>query len=480
MRRLLLLPLLVALTGPAVASAATPPETIPPGDASPSTSQPADTTTTTTDSTVPSTTDSTVPSTPDTTVPAKPARLVLSADRWSPVYGNVSINAIMGTIRDVAGGDYTARPDQSDRSGGYAITDATWDNYGGYQRAADAPPAVQDQFVYTRLVWLVAAADGDLRGIVDAWYPGDVDDTSFTAWLITYQEQTTIGGVPYLPANDPATPLIRQIAFPLAGPVTFYNDWQACRDACSRSHEGIDLIGTKGQPLLAAVNGTITGISPDHGTIAGASIEITDAEGWRYIYRHINNDTPGSNDGRSPLEWAFHPALHVGSVVHAGQVIAYMGNSGNAEHSVPHLHFETRLADGTSVNPYPTLLAAQQRQQCTIGIGAWSTLYDRDGDGNVTVADNQAATTPTDQPLPDSIQIIGPDGAIWQYTAAGDLWANPQAATIASHVGCPEIDPTGPTYGTGIGPLNVPDGWLAPAPPKPAAEPVRTSSHEPR
>ena len=56
--------------------------------------------------------------------------------------------------------------------------------------------------------------------------------------------------------------------------------------------------------------------------------------------------------------------MTVGSQVRAGQVIAYMGDSGNAEGSVPHVHFEIRQPDGTPVNPYQSLVAAQERQTC--------------------------------------------------------------------------------------------------------------------
>ena len=48
----------------------------------------------------------------------------------------------------------------------------------------------------------------------------------------------------------------------------------------------------------------------------------------------------------------------------AGQVIGYMGDSGNAEGSVPHLHFEIRQPDRTPVNPYHSLVAAQERETC--------------------------------------------------------------------------------------------------------------------
>ena len=56
----------------------------------------------------------------------------------------------------------------------------------------------------------------------------------------------------------------------------------------------------------------------------------------------------------------------------AGQIIGYMGDSGNAEGSVPHLHFEIRTPDRTPVNPYPSLVAAQERETCEPIEGAWT------------------------------------------------------------------------------------------------------------
>ena len=77
---------------------------------------------------------------------------------------------------------------------------------------------------------------------------------------------------------------------------------------------------------------------------------LATADGWRYHYFHLNNDTPGSDDGRGDALWTYPAGLRVGDRVRAGQIIGYMGDSGNSEHSVPHLHFEIRV-NGAAQNP---------------------------------------------------------------------------------------------------------------------------------
>ena len=94
-------------------------------------------------------------------------------------------------------------------------------------------------------------------------------------------------------------------------------------------------------------------------------ISITGADGWYYNYFHVNNDTPGTDDGLAGPEWQISPQLTVGSTVRAGQVIAYMGDSGNAEGSVPHLHFEIRQPDRTPVNPYHSLVAPRSARRAS-------------------------------------------------------------------------------------------------------------------
>ncbi len=141
------------------------------------------------------------------------------------------------------------------------------------------------------------------------------------------------------PEPDLTSVIVRSIEFPVEGTVSWTDTYGACRDNCTRLHEGEDLIGSKLQKLLACVDGTVVGFKYD---TTGNYLYLRDADGWHYGYLHINNDDPGTDDGLNPRAWAFAPGIGLGSAVRRGQFIAYMGDSGNAEYTVPHLHYEIR------------------------------------------------------------------------------------------------------------------------------------------
>lgn len=151
---------------------------------------------------------------------------------------------------------------------------------------------------------------------------------------------------------------LRVMTFPVAGPVSFVDTFGAPRSG-GRTHQGIDLMGAKMTPLVAAADATVTSLRHDSSGLSGNSLTLTDAEGWRYVYIHLNNDTPGTDDGANRFEEAFVAGLSKGTEVRAGQHIAYLGDSGNAEDAGAHLHFELHRPDGTVINPYRSLLAAR-------------------------------------------------------------------------------------------------------------------------
>ena len=197
--------------------------------------------------------------------------------------------------------------------------------------------------------------------------PSTAVDSSTSATTTTIPSAEPDVEAPQLPPAPPEDWPIRAISFPVAGPITYYDDWGACRGGanCPRRHIGNDLIGRRLQPLLAATDGVVTHLVLDHPT-AGWGLVITDADGWDYRYYHINNDTPGTDDGAAPPQWRLAPGITEGSVVTAGQVVAYLGDSGNSELSVPHLHFEIHEPDGSPIDPYRSLRAAEWLARCSV------------------------------------------------------------------------------------------------------------------
>jgi len=117
-------------------------------------------------------------------------------------------------------------------------------------------------------------------------------------------------------------------------------------------------MGPKMTPLYSAVDGRVRSIIIPEASY-GYAITIEDADGYTYRYLHINNDTPGTDDGLGGLERAYAPGIERGTTVVKGQLIGWMGDSGNAESVGSHLHFEIRRPDHSAINPYPSLMAAK-------------------------------------------------------------------------------------------------------------------------
>src|SRR5690606_33013444 len=93
---------------------------------------------------------------------------------------------------------------------------------------------------------------------------------------------------------------------------------------------------------------------------AGRYVMVTHADGWETYYMHLNNDNPNTNDGRAPWFLTVAPGIYVGAEVVAGQLLGWVGDSGNAEGGSAHTHFELHR-HGRALNPYPYLRDALER-----------------------------------------------------------------------------------------------------------------------
>lgn len=111
------------------------------------------------------------------------------------------------------------------------------------------------------------------------------------------------------------------------------------------AHNGIDIFradARPGQPLVACADGVLVGQRLADGAPMGNAWILVDANGDAYRYHHLDS---------------FEDGLAEGSFVRRGQVIGYMGSSGNPSAAGPHLHFEVRRGGptGTAVDPVPLL-----------------------------------------------------------------------------------------------------------------------------
>jgi hypothetical protein len=157
-----------------------------------------------------------------------------------------------------------------------------------------------------------------------------------------------------LPANRAEA--ARSIIFPVIGPASFTNDYNAPRPAPWHVHRAIDIMAKKGQKLVSAVDGTITRVNyPQPGW--GWSITIRDNDGYRYTYIHMNDDNPGTNDGRGGPMKAYAVDMQEGNKIVKGQSMGWVGDSGHSG-GISHLHFEMHDPSGNVLNPYTTLQGA--------------------------------------------------------------------------------------------------------------------------
>ena len=127
--------------------------------------------------------------------------------------------------------------------------------------------------------------------------------------------------------------------FPVVGDAGFTDDYGAPR-AGTGWHHGNDLFAARGTPVVAVADGTLSKVGVN--TLGGNRLWLTDDAGNAFYYAHLS---------------AYAPAAVDGARVTAGQVIAFVGNTGQAITTPPHLHFEVHPGGGDSVDPYPYLTA---------------------------------------------------------------------------------------------------------------------------
>lgn len=130
----------------------------------------------------------------------------------------------------------------------------------------------------------------------------------------------------------------RRIAMPLEDVTKrqISDTWGAPRGT-GRRHEGQDIFAPKGTPVLSATNGFVYNIGENN--LGGQTVSVIGAGGRVYYYAHLD---------------AYAPGLEEGDRVTPRTVLGYVGTTGNAQGTPPHLHFGIYTGSG-AINPLPLL-----------------------------------------------------------------------------------------------------------------------------
>jgi len=150
-------------------------------------------------------------------------------------------------------------------------------------------------------------------------------------WLQSMAYMIRLGAMP-APASLPV---------PVAGvkPSGLADTWGGARSE-GRKHEGIDIFAKRGTPVLSSTEGVVLRVGTNR--LGGQVVWVLGPGGQRHYYAHLQR----------------YGDVHAGMRVDAGKVLGYVGNTGNAATTPPHLHYGIYEAGG-AVNPYPFLRPAK-------------------------------------------------------------------------------------------------------------------------
>jgi hypothetical protein len=151
--------------------------------------------------------------------------------------------------------------------------------------------------------------------------------------------------------------VVPTLIFPVAGDATYIDDFGQPRPG--GPHQGNDMMATKKTPVLAVESGKVEFWTTSAN--AGCMLYLHGDSGTDYWYIHLNNDLTMKNDNRGKCVpgVSYARGLKDGAKVQAGQMIGYVGDSGDANGLHAHLHFEVHPNGGAAVSPYQYLQSAQ-------------------------------------------------------------------------------------------------------------------------
>jgi murein DD-endopeptidase MepM/ murein hydrolase activator NlpD len=154
--------------------------------------------------------------------------------------------------------------------------------------------------------------------------------------------------------GDSAPLFDRALGSPIVGlsPSSIQDTFDQARDKGERKHEATDILAPRGTPVVAVDTGVVAKLFTSKA--GGLTVyQFDPSQNYAYYYAHLDRYAEGLTEGK---------------VLKKGDVLGYVGTTGNADPNTPHLHFaifelgpEKRWWEGRPINPYPLLLKAVGR-----------------------------------------------------------------------------------------------------------------------
>lgn len=140
----------------------------------------------------------------------------------------------------------------------------------------------------------------------------------------------------------------RALTMPVAGidPGSIHDNFDEMRGGSTRRHDALDILAPRGTPVVATDDGTVKKLFTS--VPGGLTVyEFDPDQRYCYYYAHLD---------------AYASGLHEGQLLRRGDLVGYVGTTGNAPKDAPHLHFavirldpDKRWWTGTPINPFPLL-----------------------------------------------------------------------------------------------------------------------------
>ena len=196
--------------------------------------------------------------------------------------------------------------------------------------------------------------------------------------------------------------------FPVAGPTTWVDDWHYPRFVPTfHLHQGVDMFAASGTPIRAPFDGTLR---YSDGAVGGLAAYVTQSDGTFAYMAHMS---------------AYAPGKATGQPVRQGEVVGFVGDTGDARGGAPHCHFELHPLGGEAVPPKPSVDAwlAEATAAAPALIASIRQARNPSAPGAAAGASVTAVPEATTLPLAATV-AVDPTAALWAAAS------NPAIGTI--------------------------------------------------